>query len=347
MLPFALIIATLLVVENHAFLQTSVNLRRHSSTLSMKLMGNFDALLFDCDGVIAETERDAHRVTFNSAFAEKGISTEWDVELYGELLKIGGGKERMTAHFNKVGWPSSVKEADRVTFIQDLHLSKTAKFQAAVESGIVPLRPGGKIIRNQLYSKFYKIQPHKIYLKTTCNSMIVMRLIDDAFKNDIPVAVCSTSNQAAVTTIVRKLLGDRIEKMQIFAGDVVANKKPSPDVYLLAASTLKVEPSRCWVIEDSSIGLRAAKSAGMKCLVTKSIYTSDENFDGADVCIKDLDHGLDGLITINYLNYKAGANAYKEVKSVDNAETFGSSNNMANIMGKIAKGDLGMKGFPF
>jgi beta-phosphoglucomutase-like phosphatase (HAD superfamily) len=110
----------------------------------MKLMGNFDALFFDCDGVIAETERDAHRVTFNSAFKEKGLTTEWDVELYGELLKIGGGKERMTAHFNKVGWPSSVPEADRSKFVQELHLSKTAKFQAAVESGIVPLRPGGK-----------------------------------------------------------------------------------------------------------------------------------------------------------------------------------------------------------
>ena len=174
-----------------------------------------------------------------------------------------------------------------------------------------------------------------------------MRLIDDAFKNDIPVAVCSTSNQAAVTTIVRKLLGDRIDKIQIFAGDVVEKKKPSPDVYLLAAKTLDVDPSRCWVIEDSNIGLRAAKSAGMRCLVTKSIYTADENFEIADVCITDLDKGLDGLITINYLNYKAGTNAYKEIKSVDNAETFGSSNNMANIMGKIAKGDMGMKGFPF
>ena len=146
----AILFASLLLVENHAFMQTNINSRSRSTAISMKLMGNFDALLFDCDGVIAETERDAHRVTFNSAFAEKGISTEWDVELYGELLKIGGGKERMTAHFNKVGWPSSVQESDRVKFVQDLHLSKTAKFQAAVESGIVPLRPGGKIDMAQI-----------------------------------------------------------------------------------------------------------------------------------------------------------------------------------------------------
>jgi hypothetical protein len=147
MLSFSLVIASLLIGDTLCFLQSSGNARvyRSTSQVSMKLMGNFDALLFDCDGVIAETERDAHRVTFNSAFKEKGLTTEWDVELYGELLKIGGGKERMTAHFNKVGWPSSVPEADRSKFVQEMHLSKTAKFQAAVESGIVPLRPGGKL----------------------------------------------------------------------------------------------------------------------------------------------------------------------------------------------------------
>ena len=78
------------------------------------------------------------------AFKEKNVNTNWDEELYGELLKIGGGKERMTAHFDKIGWPTFVTEADRVKFIQDLHLSKTAKFQTLVESGAVPLRPGGK-----------------------------------------------------------------------------------------------------------------------------------------------------------------------------------------------------------
>ena len=66
-------------------------------------MLNFDAILFDCDGVLAETERDAHRVTFNQAFRSKGVdkSVEWGVELYGELLKIGGGKERMTGYLTK------------------------------------------------------------------------------------------------------------------------------------------------------------------------------------------------------------------------------------------------------
>ena len=174
-----------------------------------------------------------------------------------------------------------------------------------------------------------------------------MRLIDDAIKNDVKIAVCSTSNDAAVTTIVRKLLGDRIEKMQIFAGDIVSKKKPAPDVYLLAAKTLGIEPNRCWVIEDSHIGLTAAKSAGMRCLVTKSVYTQNEDFSNADVCINDLDKGLDGPVTITYLNYKASPNAYKPMKSIDNAETFGAQPNMAKMLGKLADGDMGKIGFPF
>jgi beta-phosphoglucomutase-like phosphatase (HAD superfamily) len=138
---------------------------------------HFDALLFDCDGVLAETERDVHRISFNQAFKTKGLSNEWNVEKYGELLKIGGGKERMTAYFDEVGWPQAVSDSDRKSFIQELHLLKTENFNAVVESGAVSLRPG------------------------------VMRLIDEAFAAGIFVAVCSTSNEAAVTTIVRTLLG--------------------------------------------------------------------------------------------------------------------------------------------
>jgi hypothetical protein len=145
---------------------------------------------------------------------------------------------------------------------------------------------------------------------------------------------------------VKTLLGERISKMKIFAGDVVKKKKPSPDVYLLAAETLKVDPARCWVIEDSAIGLRAAKSAGMRCCVTKSVYTKEEDFEDADICIDDLDHGLDGPISMTYLNYKASASAFKPKKSTENAEMFGAGQNLADMFSKIAKGDMG-KGMPF
>lgn len=268
--------------------------------------------------MIAETERDAHRISFNEAFKSKGIQAEWSVEEYGELLKIGGGKERMTSYFDNKGWPASIPEAERSSVIADLHKLKTNLFQGVIESGVVPLRPG------------------------------VQRLIDEAFANGLPVAVCSTSNEQAVTTIVRKLLGEeRLSKMPIFAGDMVAKKKPSPDIYLLAANSLKVDPSKAWVVEDSHIGLQAAKAAGMRCVVTKSIYTMEEDFGAADIVVDNLDAGLDGPITVAYLNYKASSRVFKPQSTTENADMFASTPNLKDMFSKIAKGDMGKKGMPF
>ena len=71
--------------------------------------------------------------------------------------------------------------------------------------------------------------------------------------------------------IVRVGLGADVAKvMRVFAGDVVPKKKPDPAIYLLAAKELGVEPGRCVVVEDSHIGVRAAKAAGMRCMVTTS-----------------------------------------------------------------------------
>lgn len=213
------------------------------------------ALLFDCDGVLVDTERDGHRVSFNEAFSEKGFNVTWDVDLYGELLKIGGGKERMTAYFNKTGWPDIAPrtEGERKELIASLHRRKTELFMALIEKRLLPLRPG------------------------------VARLIDEALEKGVKVAICSTSNEKAVSAIVQCLLGPpRADAISIFAGDIVPRKKPDPAIYLLAATTLGVATSSCVVIEDSGIGLAAAKAAGMKCIVTKSGYTVDEDFTSAD-----------------------------------------------------------------
>ena len=222
------------------------------------------ALLFDCDGVLVDTERDGHRISFNKVFEENGLKLEWDVALYGKLLEIGGGKERMTHHFNGTTWPESMMTKDsaqRKEFVAGMHKRKTELFMEMVEAGELPLRPG------------------------------VAALIDEALSQGVPVAVCSTSNEKAVSTIVRVMLGEeRAAAIQIFAGDIVPRKKPDPAIYDLAATTLQVEPAKCVVVEDSHIGLTAAKAAGMVCIVTKSGYTENEDFSKADAvfpCIGD------------------------------------------------------------
>ena len=61
-------------------------------------MAELKALIFDVDGTLAETERDGHRPAFNQAFADTGLGWDWTPELYGKLLKVSGGKERIRAY---------------------------------------------------------------------------------------------------------------------------------------------------------------------------------------------------------------------------------------------------------
>lgn len=228
----------------------------------MAFKPSLSAVLFDCDGVLADTEPDGHRVAFNAAFAERGLDAVWDVDVYGKLLETGGGKERMTAYFGGSVKPDVIKE---------LHLRKTELFNELITSGSIPLRPG------------------------------VLDLVDMALQAEVPVGVCSTSSEQAVSNLVRVLMGDRFDRIRIFAGDIVENKKPAPDVYLLAAREMGLTPGNCVVIEDSSIGLQAAKAAGMKCLITKSSYAHREDFSIADRVVDDLVQGAVTLDTLRSL----------------------------------------------
>ncbi|RPI22761.1 MAG: HAD family hydrolase, partial [Acidobacteria bacterium] len=241
------------------------------------------ALIFDCDGVLVDTERDGHRVAFNQAFAAKGLDVVWDVPLYGELLKIAGGKERMRAYFDRAGWPSTVTGRD--AFIQELHHLKTDLFMNLVESGQLPLRSG------------------------------IRRLVDEAICSSVRLAVCSTSNERAVTAIVQTLLGqERRERFEIFAGDIVARKKPDPAIYNYACEQMGLQAGDCLVVEDSRNGLLAAKSAGMRCIITVSGYTAGEDFSEADAVFSELGDPPGPFVTLQHLQQQqAGPAAERDM----------------------------------
>eukprot|EP00871_Galdieria_phlegrea_P001717 jgi/Galph1/2546/GphlegSOOS_G1229.1 len=223
----------------------------------MKL--DIQALLFDCDGVLADTEKDGHRVSFNKAFEYFQLNTHWDVDTYGRLLKIGGGKERLAAYWDEVGWPQQFKQQldnckSKIDIVRPIHEKKTDIFMHMLQQGEIPLREG------------------------------IDRLMREATKiRKVQVAVCSTSVERAVKELVKQLFEKEIaEKIAIFAGDQVQKKKPAPDIYQLALRSLRLDPQRCLVVEDSNVGLRAAKAAGLACVVTKSYYSRDEDFSLAD-----------------------------------------------------------------
>jgi HAD superfamily hydrolase (TIGR01509 family) len=229
------------------------------------------ALIFDCDGVLVDTEKDGHRVAFNRAFSKSGLDLKWDVELYGELLEVSGGKERMTRYFETRGWPDAAK--DREAFIRKLHALKTELFMEIIGSGDLPLRPG------------------------------VKRLVDDAIAAGMQLAVCTTSNERSVNAVLDSLLGAerKARFAAVLAGDVVSRKKPDPEIYNLAKETLGLPGGECVVIEDSRIGLLAAKGAGMRCVVTMSTYTRGEDFREADRVVSELGDPPDACVTMGDL----------------------------------------------
>eukprot|EP00929_Paragymnodinium_shiwhaense_P019255 TRINITY_DN131_c0_g1_i2.p1 TRINITY_DN131_c0_g1~~TRINITY_DN131_c0_g1_i2.p1 ORF type:complete len:408 (-),score=153.78 TRINITY_DN131_c0_g1_i2:129-1352(-) len=223
-----------------------------------KPAGSSGALLLDCDGTLVETERDGHRVAFNRAFKELGYDCEFEVGLYGELLTTGGGKERMARYFkdyNAAAWKEEEPPTADHPKIVELHKLKTKIFMEIVKSGELTLREG------------------------------IEELLSAADAAGWQIAVCSTSQEASVKAVVETLLPSFASSIKIFAGDIVKNKKPASDIYELAARELGVSAMKCVVVEDTNIGMRAAKAAYMQCIVTKSVYSADEDFSAADLVL--------------------------------------------------------------
>lgn len=220
-------------------------------------------LIFDCDGVLSDTERFGHLPAFNATFAEFGLPVVWSVEDYRQLLQVAGGKERMatlltSAFVEATGLPSDA-EAQAVE-IARWHARKTAIYTDMVAQGRLPARPG------------------------------IKRIVEEAQDAGWTLAVCSTSAGASVRAILDHAVGpERAARFDlVLAGDVVTNKKPAPDIYLLALERLGVTPASTLVIEDSRNGLIAAVGAGLRCVVTVNGYTESEDVSEAVLVVTSL-----------------------------------------------------------
>ncbi len=222
-------------------------------------MSGLRAIVFDVDGTLSETE-ELHRRAFNETFADLGLDWHWDRRLYGALLKVTGGKERLT-HYVRGHEPVFDPAGPLDDFVARIHRLKTARYTALVDGGAALLRPG------------------------------VERLIREARGRGIPLAIATTTSLPNVEALLRATLGP--DALALFdaigAGDSVANKKPAPDVYLAVLEALRLPASSCVAIEDSENGLRAARAAGLETVITKSRYTEHEAFDGAALVVNDLD----------------------------------------------------------
>ena len=101
--------------------------------------------------------------------------------------------------------------------------------------------------------------------------------------------MASTSAKPSVEVVLNHVVGDlTASRFKILAGDVVAAKKPAPDIYVMASDALGVAPANCVAIEDSRNGLLAAHAAGIQVLVTTSWFTRAEDFREARLVVSAL-----------------------------------------------------------
>ncbi len=211
------------------------------------------ALIFDVDGTLAETE-ELHRAAFNAAFGAAGLGWHWDVPLYARLLKVTGGKERITHYLTTLPDPPALDAAA----IAALHRDKTARYTALVDNGGLTLRPG------------------------------VAALVEEALGAGLRVAVATTTSRPNVDALLARTFGQNPFDV-IVAGDEVAAKKPAPDVYVEALRRLDLPADACVAIEDTEQGLKSAAGAGIACIITESVYGREGDFTGALAVVKDLE----------------------------------------------------------
>ena len=217
------------------------------------------ALIFDVDGTLAETEKNGHRLAFNFAFDQYNLPWQWDEDLYGQLLEIGGGKERLR-HYLQQYKPQYQPPENLDDFIVNLHQTKSHFYRQLLENNSIPLRPG------------------------------VERLLQEAYNNGIKLAIASTASLDNVHAFLDNSMDGEMAKLftVIAAGDMVKEKKPAPDIYLLALKELNLSAKECLAIEDTNQGLVAAKKAGLCTIITVNEYTKNQDFSRATLVLNNL-----------------------------------------------------------
>ncbi len=215
-------------------------------------------IIFDVDGTLAETE-DLHRKCFNEAFAARGLPWTWDAELYGQLIKVGGGRERIR-HYIETKNPEMPAQGDATALTAALHKDKSRIYAERVGAGALAPRPG------------------------------VLRLIREAHDAGLRIACATSSQRTAVDALFHLIMGPEMygwfEVMG--CGDDVPHKKPAPDIYIHVMAKLGVAPKDCVAVEDTDVGLKSSLAAGLPTLVTLSSYSLKDSFEGAMAVVSDL-----------------------------------------------------------
>ncbi len=217
-----------------------------------------EALILDCDGVLAITEP-AHLAAANAAFEAAGLDLRWDEAMFARLSQTAGLRAQARAWFARFGWPGG--EADNTELLDTLEAVHLKAFREGVRRGEVVLREGAG------------------------------NLIDRAAHAGLKVAVCSDDHVDAAMACLSLLGLQRASKVSVMVGRPdVARGKPEPDLYLMAAERLGVAPEACLVVDDTASGCSAGVKVGMTVVAAPLMAgASPQAFPGVKVVVSALD----------------------------------------------------------
>lgn len=222
-------------------------------------MNQLKALLFDVDGTLAETERDGHRVAFNRTFAEFGLPWRWDETLYGQLLAVTGGTERL-AYYARRFDPDWLRTPDAEQRLVAMHRRKNQHFAELLAAGDIHVRPG------------------------------LTALLGQARGAGLTLGAVTTTSRANLDAVLDRLLPRYTDAFSLrVCGEDVARKKPDPECYQLALDRLRLPPAQVLAVEDSRNGLLAAAGAGVQAAIVRSSYFRRQDFSTAAIVVDEFD----------------------------------------------------------
>ena len=202
---------------------------------------------WDLDGTIANTEFEAHLPAFNYAFDDFGLDWYWDNSNYIDLLKINGGKNRIS-YFSRV-----IKKPLSYDLVLKIHERKQFHYLKIIKDNVVCLKNGVERLINELYEK--KVRQ---FIVTSSSRQQVNLLISYLFEKLNPFEF-------------------------IISSDDVNLHKPNPLPYLKAIELSGIKVSESLVFEDSNPGIKSALGAKLPTIYVPSnvptIIDRDVNLD--------------------------------------------------------------------
>jgi HAD superfamily hydrolase (TIGR01509 family) len=209
-------------------------------------MNELYGLIFDVDGVIADTE---------------AVNARASIRVFADLFGIEGVvREDFEAGLGR-GAEEYVKAAAKIHGLEltDEQVEKATQ------------------LRQEYFLKILSEEPLPPFPG-------VLELMEKAMRRDDFRVAIATSSTLEKSRAVLNATGVPYQDMVYINGNDVTQKKPDPELFLLAAERIAIDPSHCVVIEDAPNGIQAAKAAGAKCIAVTNSAPAEKMQEADLIC---------------------------------------------------------------